>query len=237
MPGSSGSILSMALSSGPVVGGVLFLLIACSVGCWGVILFKYGVLRRASRESREFLRIFWSSATFHAVEEGVGHLRSSPLAEIFRSGYAEWRRFRKQGAAARDANAPGDLTARLGSLESVERSLRQALESETARLERMLIFLATVASAAPFVGLFGTVWGIMESFRDIGVTGSANLAVVAPGISEALIATATGLVSAIPAVVAYNYFNDSIETQATDMEAFVTEFLNIVARSRGAGGA
>ena len=121
-----------------------------------------------------------------------------------------------------------DLIVKTGSIESVERSLRRASETEIARLESLLIILATTASAAPFIGLFGTVWGIMESFRQIGATGTANLAVVAPGISEALIATATGLAAAIPAVVAYNYFNNSIRMLATEMEGFTAEFLNIV---------
>ena len=118
-------------------------------------------------------------------------------------------------------------------MESVERSLRRASDTEAARLDRLLIFLATVASAAPFIGLFGTVWGIMESFREIGATGTANLAVVAPGISEALVATATGLAAAIPAVVAFNFFRNSITILSTEMESFITEFLNIIGASSG----
>ena len=113
-------------------------------------------------------------------------------------------------------------------MESIQRTLRFVADAEITRLERMLVFLATVASAAPFVGLFGTVWGIMDSFRQIGLMGTASLAVVAPGISEALIATATGLAAAIPAVVAYNYFNNAIKVLATEMDAFSSEFLNIV---------
>jgi biopolymer transport protein TolQ len=231
MLGRSGSILSMALTSGPVVGGVLLLLVACSVGCWSVIVYKFGVIRRASREDREFLKIFWESSTFQAAMSRTEHLQDSPIAEVFRIGYGEWRRGKN---ATEGKSDDSDLSSRPRGIEDVERTLRQAASNEKLRLQSKLIFLATVASAAPFVGLFGTVWGIMNSFRDIGVTGSANLAVVAPGISEALIATATGLAAAIPAVVAYNYFNNSIRMLSTRTDEFVTEFLNIVSRSRRA---
>jgi len=125
----------------------------------------------------------------------------------------------------------------VGRIESIQRTLRLTADAEVTRLERMLIFLATVASAAPFIGLFGTVWGIMDSFREIGLTGSANLAVVAPGISEALVATATGLAAAIPAVVAYNYYNNAIKILSTEMDAFSSEFLNIVSHHAAASQA
>ena len=222
----SESILSMAFESGFVVGGVLLMLFLMSVGVWAVIVFKAGVIRRATKQSREFLEIFWDSRSFQAVWEQVEDLRQSPLAQVFRAGYSEWRR--GQQDAKRISNVGDDLTIRTGSVESIERSLRRAVETETARLESLLILLATTASAAPFIGLFGTVWGIMDSFREIGITGTANLAVVAPGISEALIATATGLAAAIPAVMAYNYFNNSIRLLSTEMDGFTSEFLNIV---------
>ncbi len=222
------SILAMAFSSGPVVGGVLLILVVASVVCWAIILYKYRVIRRATRESREFLELFWNSKTFHTVHTATRDLTESPLAELFRAGYREWRRVRNRFAEPSSVEEEDDLTPEVGRLESVQRTLRLTTEAEVTRLERMLIFLATVASAAPFVGLFGTVWGIMDSFREIGISGSANLAVVAPGISEALIATATGLAAAIPAVVAYNYFNNAIKILATEMDAFSSEFLNIV---------
>jgi biopolymer transport protein TolQ len=227
----SQSILSMALSSGLVVGGVLLLLVACSVGCWAVIIYKYRTLRAASRQNEKFLEIFWNTSSFQHAQDETEHLKKSPLNQMFREGYREWKKFKN----AKTGVAADDLAISSGTVESVERSLRRSQDVETARLESMLIFLATVASAAPFVGLFGTVWGIMESFRDIGVMGSANLAVVAPGISEALIATATGLAAAIPAVVAYNYFNNSIKVMSTEMEGFRSEFLNIVAHHESVG--
>ncbi len=232
MLGGSQSFVSMAFESGFVVGGVLVVLLICSVICWAVIFYKYGVIRRATRESREFMDIFWDSTSFRAVQDQIGHLANSPLAEVFRAGYLEWKRGNEADTGDAEADA-GDVAIRMGSAESVERSLRRASDTEAARLDRLLIFLATVASAAPFIGLFGTVWGIMESFRQIGATGTANLAVVAPGISEALIATATGLAAAIPAVVAYNFFRNSITILSTEMESFITEFLNIIGPTSG----
>ncbi len=230
MLNGSGSILSMAFSSGLVVGGVLLILLISSVGCWAVIFYKFSVIRKAQGESKKFQDIFWNTSSFQSAKEETDHLGHSPLASIFRSGYREWK---KGLGGNKEGTSLADLTVNENNIESVDRSLRQAQEAEIAHLESLLIFLATVASAAPFIGLFGTVWGIMESFREIGATGTANLAVVAPGISEALIATATGLAAAIPAVVAYNYFSNTIRVLATEMEGFRTEFLNIVARHKG----
>lgn len=229
----SESILSMAFSSGLVVGGVLLILSLSSVGCWAVIIFKFSVIRTATKQSRQFHEIFWNTASFQDAKEETAHLTHSPLSYIFKEGYREWKKAR----LSQPSTPHGDLTVSAGGIEAVERSLKRAQETETARLQSFLIFLATVASAAPFIGLFGTVWGIMESFRDIGATGTANLAVVAPGISEALIATATGLAAAIPAVVAYNYFNNTIRVLHTEMDSFSSEFLNIVAHHEsGQGG-
>lgn len=224
---SSGSVLSMAFSSGIVVGGVLIALFLCSVISWAVIVYKYMIIRRATVESREFIEVFWETKNFQTVMSATEDMENSPVAVLFRSGYREWKRLRDRIASASE-ESNGDLTAEIGGIDSIERALRRTTETEAARLERMLVFLATVASATPFIGLFGTVWGIMDSFREIGITGSANLAVVAPGISEALIATATGLAAAIPAVIAYNYLNNNIKVLLTEMEAFASEFLNIV---------
>jgi biopolymer transport protein TolQ len=223
----SDSFLSMAFSSGAVVAGVLIILVMCSIISWAVILYKVRIIRRANVESRQFLEVFWEARSFQTVHAQTDRLRQSPLAQLFRAGYAEWRK-RRQRFGGAEALEEGDLSMELGHLESVERTLRRTAEAETARLERMLVFLATVGSTAPFIGLFGTVWGIMESFRNIGASGSASLAIVAPGISEALIATATGLAAAIPAVIAYNYLNNTIRVLSTEMDAFVAEFLNIV---------
>jgi biopolymer transport protein TolQ len=223
----------MAFSSGLVVGSVLLLLVAASVGCWAVIIYKFKTLRVANQQNVKFLEIFWNTSSFQNAQTETEQLTKSPINQMFREGYKEWKKFKssKPGSTGGD-----DLGVSSGSIESVERSLRRSQDTETAKLESMLIFLATVASATPFIGLFGTVWGIMESFRDIGAMGSANLAVVAPGISEALIATATGLAAAIPAVVAFNYFNNTIKVLSTEMEGFRSEFLNIVAHHESVGG-
>lgn len=230
----SSSILAMAFGSGPVVGGVLLLLVFASVLCWGIILYKFWVIRQAARQSRDFLEVFWGGNRFEAILAASQDLTESPLAQLFRAGYREWRRRRARPQAQGEAE---DLSPQLGRVEAVQRTLRLVADAEITRLERLLVFLATVASAGPFVGLFGTVWGIMDSFRQIGAMGTANLAVVAPGISEALIATATGLAAAIPAVVAYNYFNNAIKVLATEMEAFSSEFLNIVTHHDATRGA
>jgi biopolymer transport protein TolQ len=234
MLGGSDSFLSMAFESGFVVSLVLLILLFASIGCWAVILYKFIALRIASRQSRNFIEIFADSGSFGAVLTQVATLKQSPLAQIFRAGYAEWLRGSKDDeftdVPSREVESK-DVLITHGGQTNVERSLRRAIDTESTKLESLLIFLATVASAAPFIGLFGTVWGIMESFREIGITGSANLAVVAPGISEALIATATGLAAAIPAVVAYNYFNNYIRVMNTEMEAFGTEFINVVSRN------
>ena len=226
--GGANSILSMALGSGPVVGGVLALLVICSVISWAVILYKWRVIRKASKQSRSFLDVYSSRKNFQSIMNACPDYPESPLSEIFRAGFQEYRRVRARYGKPQSDEGDEDLSTELGSMETVQRTLRQVADTEVTRLERMLIFLATVASAAPFVGLFGTVWGIMDSFRQIGATGSASLAVVAPGISEALIATATGLAAAIPAVVAYNYLNNAIKILSTEMDAFSSEFLNIV---------
>lgn len=230
------SILSMAFGSGPVVGGVLAILVLCSVVSWAVILYKWRVIRRASRQSRQFLEVYASRKNFQSIMNACPEYPESPLSEIFRAGFQEYRRVRSRYAKPQADEGEEEISTELGSMETVQRTLRQVSESEVTRLERMLIFLATVASAAPFVGLFGTVWGIMDSFRQIGAAGSASLAVVAPGISEALIATATGLAAAIPAVVAYNYLNNAIKVLSTEMDAFSSEFLNIVSHHLASAG-
>jgi len=145
---------------------------------------------------------------------------------MFKAGYTELSKVRKRGSG----NNADSAFAELGELESIERSLNRAASSETTILEKLVPFLATTASAAPFIGLFGTVWGIMESFHDIGQVGNATLATVAPGISEALIATATGLAAAIPAVIGYNYFLQKIRVLGSEMGNFSSDFLNIVRR-------
>lgn len=226
--GVRGDVWELILHSGPVVKLVLLILVLLSVCCWGIVLFKFIIMRSAIRESETFLNAFWEGGGLPQTYQIAKRLEQSPLAEIFRSGYLELQKLlnTKKEQAQQDAPAYGVFSG----IESIKRALDQAAIAEQSRLEKNLTFLATTGNTAPFIGLFGTVWGIMDAFRQIGVRGSASLATVAPGISEALIATAFGLVAAIPAVVAYNYFTSKARMISAEMDNFGSEFLNIIQR-------
>jgi biopolymer transport protein TolQ len=216
----------MIVNAGVVVKLVLLILLLFSVISWTIIFTKWILIRRAKRETDYFLELFWENREFGKVFEESHDLSFSPIADLFRSGYSEWERTRslQPGATSGD-----DMGIHLY-LENIERILKKTFIQQNNRMEKALSFLATTGNAAPFIGLFGTVWGIMESFRGIGLKGSASLAVVAPGISEALIATAAGLAAAIPAVVAYNYFSQRVLELRTEMETFISDFLGIIKR-------
>jgi len=222
--------LELVLNAGPVVKLVLLILVYFSVVSWAIIFYKQLVIRRAIGDSERFLDFFWSKKSFDTIGKGLDDYRHSPLTVLFREVYSELAQNRRQSEGQED----GNLVADLGEQERVARVLRRSTTSETQRLEKYLSFLATTGSAAPFIGLFGTVWGIMDAFHGIGTSGSASLAVVAPGISEALVATAIGLVAAIPAVIGYNHFVNKINVLIGEMDNFCQEMLNIVQRmSRG----
>jgi len=232
-PGLQGNVWELILHAGPVVKGVMLILLLLSVCSWGITLFKFLVFRSAIKESETFLNIFWERTKLSAIFEEAKTLQHSPLAEVFRSGYIELqkavkRRKSSQTAASAQTDDPDISPFRVSGIGNIKRALEQAATAEQGRLEKNLTFLATTGSTAPFIGLFGTVWGIMDSFQQIGVSGSTNLATVAPGISEALIATAFGLVAAIPAVIAYNYYLSKINMISSEMENFSSEFLNII---------
>ena len=210
-----------------MVKGVLLVLAYFSVVSWGIIILKVRIIRRAMRKSDEFLDFFWDKKGFDIIGKGLKEYADSPLAVLFREGYQELM----HGQRNRSGEENEGMSAELGVADNVARALRRASTTETQRLEKYLTFLATTGSTAPFIGLFGTVWGIMDSFHGIGQTGSASLAVVAPGISEALVATAIGLVAAIPAVMAYNHFVSKVNYLTGAMDNFSQEFLNIVQRS------
>jgi len=219
------SISSLLAQASPVVKGVLVLLVLMSLVSWYIIAYKYLYLRRAGAESARFLDIFWKNKRLDEIYQTTEELKHSPVNQVYRAGYVELTKLK---GGARDA---GDTMQRqLGDLENVERALRRARTAEAVHLESMTGFLATTASAAPFVGLFGTVWGIMAAFLNIAREGDATLITVAPGIAEALIATAIGLVAAIPAVVFYNFFVNRMRVIEADMENFEADFLNIVKR-------
>ncbi|HXE98065.1 MAG TPA: protein TolQ [Dongiaceae bacterium] len=219
--------MAIILGAGIIVKLVLLLLLSFSVVSWGIILFKFFQVNRANSDSDRFMDFFWKSKRFDAIASQVDRFANSPLTVLFNEGYGELKK-----VVDSDSRSDGSaLSTDLGGVENVSRALRRATNSEITRLEKYLTFLATTGSTSPFIGLFGTVWGIMTSFEGIGKTGSASLAVVAPGIAEALIATAIGLVAAIPAVMAYNHFQHKIRVLINEMDSFSTEFLNIVQRN------
>lgn len=220
-------VFSMVTGSGAVVQGVLYLLIFFSIGSWAVILHKFRQIWIARRQSESFVEAFWETRDLTAIHSTSQEMKQSPVAQVFRSGYQELVRLER---AKRQIADEDGLTTELTGIDNVERAMRRAIGSETTQLEKALTFLATTASAAPFIGLFGTVWGIMNAFRGLGAAQSSSIQAVAPGISEALIATATGLFAAIPAVMAYNYFSRQIRVLTVEMENFANEFLNIAER-------
>lgn len=222
------SFLDTITHSGPIGVFTLLVLVAFSVISWAIIFSKWRSLSRAKGESETFLEAFWQSKRLDAIFQTSEKLQHSPLSQIFRAGYIELAKLKKQ-QQEQAAAAPNKSEFDAG-FENIERSMRRAHVTELTQLESMVAFLATTGSTAPFIGLFGTVWGIMKAFRDIGRMGSANLATVAPGISEALIATATGLVAAIPAVMAYNFFLARIRVLSSEMDNFQSDFLNIMKR-------
>jgi biopolymer transport protein TolQ len=226
------SPLELILGASGVVMVVIGLLVLMSVLCWYIIGFKYLQLARARRESESFAEAFWQSKDIDAIYEQARTVATSPLAAMFLAGYSELGKVQRSKGAGQDRD---------GDLESVESgggggggrgdpTPDKAKVKQITRLEAMTPFLATTGSAAPFIGLFGTVWGIMNSFRSIVAMKSASVQTVAPGIAEALIVTAMGLAAAIPAVMAYNFFARRIRVVASDMETFSKDFLNIVRR-------
>jgi biopolymer transport protein TolQ len=211
-----------------IVTCVLVLLILTSMASWTIIFRKWLHLRKAKLESVAFLETFWRSKRLDAIFTAAEGMPVSPVAQVFRAGYVELSKVTAGSpAGASDDAAMHD---QLGGFENVERALARAANAELTTLEMQVPFLGTTAAAAPFVGLFGTVWGIMGAFRDIYAAGNANLATVARPISEALIATAVGLFAAIPALVAFNAFNSQIRVLENEMRNFSADFLNIIKR-------
>jgi biopolymer transport protein TolQ len=230
VPAPSPSLLDFFRESGPVAKAILALLAVFSLISWAVILGKFGQMNRADRQSREFLAAFHRSHRFSEVNALATKLHASPLVGIFQAGYAEIDSQIK--SAAEPEGAGGERRGyRISSLAALERTLSRAVGVEQRSMARWTPFLATTASASPFIGLFGTVWGIMVAFRDIGTSGSTSIVAVAPGIAEALINTAAGLAAAIPALIAYNYFAHRSRQLRARMEDFVMEFLNLAERN------
>ena len=212
---------------------VLLILLLFSAVSWAIILFKFWQYRRADRQTSTFLQVFRKSTKFSEVQAICPSIPESPLVGLFQSGYAELNAQLRQPASTVEAGRPSAVATRptLKSLEAVDRALLRATTVELTKLERRVPFLATTASITPFIGLFGTVWGIMAAFQNIGAQGSTSLNVVAPGIADALIATAAGLFAAIPAVYFYNHFTNRVKEFAAEMDDFALEFLNISERN------
>jgi biopolymer transport protein TolQ len=232
---SGAGIIGLASRWTVVTWIVLVILVMLSVRSWGIFLFKWWAFRRAERQSAQFLEVFRRSSKFSEVQAVCQSLSDSPLVGLFQSGYAELTAQLRQNTPADVANGPNPRAPAsrptLKSLTAVDRALMRASMVEVNKLERRVSFLATTASIAPFIGLFGTVWGIMSAFEGIGQKGSTSLNVVAPGIAEALVATAAGLAAAIPAVLFYNYLTQRAKVFASDMDDFSMEFLNIAERN------
>ncbi len=215
-------IMQMVFNAGFMVQLVLLTLLFFSVTSWAIMFIKYRYIRRALSESLAFTDFFWKKRDFSEAFAQTKTLRASPVARVFRAGYVEFKRFSTSEGDAQGFEIPA--------IKSIERTLQRSVSAEVNKLNQLVPFLATTGNTTPFIGLFGTVWGIMNAFHGIGARGSASLAVVAPGISEALVATAAGLAAAIPAVVAYNYFTQKIRIVDSEMRNFSADFLNIVER-------
>jgi len=217
------SIVTLFLQADLVVKIVLVLLLLASFWCWAVIFDKLAKLRRLRRDAETFEESFWSGGSLDDLYDRIGQRPADPMSAVFAAAMREWRRTAARG------RVPNAGT-RTGLQERIERVMQVTMGREIERLERFMPFLATVGSTAPFIGLFGTVWGIMNSFQSIAAAKNTSLAVVAPGIAESLFATALGLVAAIPAVVAYNKFSTDFGRYAGRLDGFATEFSAILSR-------
>jgi len=222
------TILKMIIDAGPMVKFVMLLLLIFSLVSWSIIIMKHLLYKRAKTESEFFIDTFWKSKNLVDAYKTAQEIPHSPEASIFILGFNELQKLNRSKVVTK---SPEDtLETRLAGMDNLKRALRKAEAKQVVNLGKYLSFLATTGSATPFIGLFGTVWGIMSSFQDIGMRGSASLAVVAPGISEALVATAAGLAVAIPAVIFYNYYSNILSNLENEMQGFSADFMNLVER-------
>ena len=217
------SVLGLVLQADIIVKIVLVILVLASFWCWTIIFDKLLKMRRLSDQAAQFEEAFWSGGSLEDLYDRIGNRPVDPMSAVFAAAMREWRRSSARGLVA---GAPGKQSLQ----ERIERVMNVTVGREMERLEKYLPFLASVGSTAPFVGLFGTVWGIMNSFTSIAAQKNTSLAVVAPGIAEALFATALGLVAAIPAVLAYNKISNDLGRYSHRLEAFAGEFGAILSR-------
>ncbi|OEU47972.1 MAG: protein TolQ [Desulfobulbaceae bacterium S3730MH12] len=224
------TITDMILHAGPVGQLVMFTLLVFSIVSWTIVFKKARLFKKVRLDSEDFLETFWSSSDLNEAYSAAEEFEYSPEASVFIAGFTELQKINKI-KNRKEENQPGEtLDMQLATMDNLKRAVRKTESQKFNQLGHGLPFLATTGSATPFIGLFGTVWGIMVSFHDIGQRGSASLAVVAPGISEALVATAAGLAVAIPAVVFYNYYSNKLDMISGEIEDFSTDFLNLVER-------
>lgn len=215
------------IQASPVVQLTLLILVGLSIFCWAIAYTKYRQLKQIRQANESFINKFWKVSSLDSLYADIDDYPGSNMARIFKSVYLEMKKLAESPLVVQSGNHKPQLSG----IDNLERVIRKSTENELAKLETRLTVLATTGSTGPFIGLFGTVWGIMGSFHKIGATGNASLAVVAPGISEALIATAIGLAAAIPAVILYNNFITRIRREEIELNNFGTDFLNIVKRN------
>lgn len=221
------SILKIMMHAGIMGKLIMLILLVFSIASWAIVIMKFLMYRRAHNASLDFLDAFWESKTLNDAYQAAREFSLSPEATVFVAGFTE---LKKISTARSSGQVPPTLEGQLATMDNFKRAVRKAQVLESDRLASSLGVLATTGSATPFIGLFGTVWGIMASFQNIGERGSASLAVVAPGISEALVATAAGLAAAIPAVIFYNYFSNRVAAFESDVESFSADFINLIER-------
>jgi biopolymer transport protein TolQ len=219
------SVVQRSINAGPVVFSVLLMLISLSVITWAILFSKWFILQRMERNNKRFLRSFWDSRSLNELNSSLANFPYSPVKEVFKNAYAEL----VKGTHLKESAFALNLAIE-AALDNLQRTLQKAKLTERRNMERFLWILAISASASPFIGLFGTVWGIMNAFEGIARSGSTSLATVAPGISEALVATAFGLAAAIPASIGYNIANNKIRQLLFHIDGFGADFLNIVER-------
>lgn len=221
-------MLNDILNGGPIIIGVLAILVLFSIASWAIIFQKLIRLRALKRSTQEFIELFWETGEMGEIEVRLPTLRPGPLPTLFREGYAVTQRLLALSPELREGGIA--LTTDAGAVTNISRTMRKVSSIEIMRIERDVGFLATAGATAPFIGLFGTVWGIMTAFQSIGHVGSTSLAVVAPGISEALVTTAIGLAVAIPAVIGFNYIQGRIRSIVNQIDTFCSDFLAIVGK-------
>lgn len=220
-------VWEMVVNAGPMVKFVMVLLLFLSIISWAIMIFKFFGFKKIRTETTQFIDIFSRRTSLENIYSSTKGMRACPMARVFVSGYEEFAsQFRASGVEINAAE--GGQQFFLDRIDNIARSLERAVGEETTKMERFLFFLATTGSTSPFIGLFGTVWGIMKSFQAVGLTGATSMAVVAPGIAEALIATAAGLAAAVPAVIGYNYFIHRVRVFGTEMDNFSLDFMSLI---------